>query len=91
MLNDILDELIDLRGYMTALKVKFPEMENKMTPGIDFIDELVSKPSPALISQAPDELYDLRSYFYDVIKIDNDMEVQVKPPLVLIEHLLSSE
>ena len=41
-MDEVIQELIDLRGYLTALMVCYPETEGKIRPALEIINRLLS-------------------------------------------------
>ena len=41
LVAELVDEIIELRGYLTALMVCYPETEKKVRPPLDVINRLL--------------------------------------------------
>jgi len=89
LMNEIYDEVKDLRGYLVALRIKFPDLEIRLKHSIFILTELLENPTWDWVKRFEDDMSDLRSYLDDLVKIDQDMKSQIFPVVLLINRLMS--
>lgn len=82
------NEVDELRGRLTAIMVKYPDTDVRLRPAIEVIDALLTKPTPAILQEAIEDLYDLRAYLGDIQNKFPEMQKPFSGALLLIDTLL---
>ena len=87
--NDILLEVDELAGRLTAIRVNWPDTEIRVKHSIFQIRELMAEPTQERIFNIIDDLIDLRSYLTDIHKMDpQELGKDFRPAMELIDRLL---
>jgi hypothetical protein len=92
LVSQVFNELDELRGRLTSLRVRYPDTDVRLSQSCDLLDQILVKPTEALIKEAIRDLYELREYFLDIAKHfpkDSEVEKAFIPSLRLINGLLS--
>lgn len=89
--QELMEELEELKGRLSALMVVFPDMD--MSKPIERITDWFKKPNNLKLKLLIDELYFLNILFEKILadsKYDNTWKM-VKPCYVLVTNLLAAD
>lgn len=87
--NDILLEIDELTGRLSAIRVNWPDTEVRVKHSIFQMRELMAQPTTERIYNIIEDLYDLKKYLNDIHKLDpKSLSKDFKPAMELIDRLL---
>ena len=87
--NDILLEVDELTGRLTAIRVNWPDTEVRVKHSIFQLRELMAEPTTERIGNIVEDLSDLRTYLTDIYKMDQkELSKDFRPAMELIDRLL---
>lgn len=87
--NDILLEIDELAGRLTAIRVNWPDTEVRVKHSIFQMRQLMAEPTTERIGNIVEDLYDLKKYLGDIYKLDpKELGRDFRPTMELIDRLL---
>lgn len=87
--NEILCEIDELTGRLSAIRVNWPDTEVRVKHSIFQMRELMAEPTTERIFNIIDDLYDLKKYLHDIYKLDPKLLARdFRPTMELIDRLL---
>lgn len=89
--SQVFTEVDQLRGRISAIYVNYPDTQHRLDESIKLLDQLLTKPVPGLLSMVIEDLYDLRSYFNDIIAHFPETRRQIQPAVDLVSLLLGPD
>lgn len=89
--SQVFTEVDQLRGRLSAIYVVYPDTQIRLDESISVIDQLLTKPTPGLLNEVINDLYELRIYFSDIIAHCPDTQKQIQPAVDLIVLLLGPD
>jgi hypothetical protein len=79
----------DLTGYLSVIRIKWPDTEVRVKHSIFQLRELMAEPTTERIYKIIDDLYDLKKYLADIHKLDpKELGKDFRPAMELVDRLL---
>lgn len=88
LINEIYDECDELAGRLTAIRVNFPDTDVRVKHAIYQIRQLLESPQPETLGRVIEELYDLKAYLLEIMKLDPSLTKPFGQCIELIDRLL---
>lgn len=82
-------EVDDLIGRLYTIRVNWPDTEVRVKHSIFNLKELLAQPTTERIHNIIEDLYDLKIYLQDILKLDEkSLSNDFRPTLELVDRLL---